>query len=506
LDSNGVLDSNAAFKNNGALDKNMLQRLYVKLSLTLLALFFLVGAAMLVLTRYAMDMYFQEITQRLNAPVAMYITNETPLIEQGVANTAALKSLAHHAMIINPSIEVYLLDSNGRIISHALGDKVQRQRVDLAPLQQFFSNDKTLPLTGDDPLHRDSKKIFTAAKVTSSHGLEGYVYVILGGDKYETLASSLNHSYVLRFSVLAVLALLLFGRGTALLIFARLSRPLAALTRKADQFQRDVDAPAGVAVDGDEIRRLDIAFDAMRNRINQQLDQIRQANDMRRELITNISHDLRTPLTAMLGYVETLLLKQRELSDQQRHEYLEVTRNHGQRLGRLIGDLFELTKLDSNAVHPQIEAFSIAELAQDIVQDFRLTADTKHITLTVEGRLHDAQVLADIHLIERVLENLLENALRHTPQHGNIVINIERQDKLVGVTVRDTGGGIAEADLPHIFERFFHAKETQVQELKSTGLGLAIVKRILDLHFSSISVDSAPSQGTSFTFALPASA
>lgn len=480
----------------------MLQRLYVKLSLNVLVLFVIIGAAMLALTRFAMDMYFQEITQRLNAPVAAFIAAETPLITNGVADTQALRSLAHDAMIINPSIEVYLLDQDGVIIAHALGDKVQRQRVDLEPLQAFFSDHKTLPLLGDDPLHRGSRKIFTAARIVNGQRLEGYVYVVLGGDKYEVLASSLSQSYVLRVSALAVLALMVFGLGTALVVFARLSRPLAMLTRKADEFHRDVDSPRQQLAEGDEIRRLDLAFDSMHQRISQQLEQIRQADDLRRELISNISHDLRTPLTAMLGYIETLLLKHDELDANQRQDYLEVTRNHGQRLGRLVGDLFELTKLDNNAVHPHIEAFSIAELAQDIVQDFRLAAEKKDIELGVEGKLDDAQVLADIRLIERVLENLLENALRHTPRHGKIVISIARQHERIGITVRDTGSGISEQDLPFIFERYFHARETRSQELKSTGLGLAIVKRILDLHRSNISVESGTRHGTAFTFSL----
>jgi len=481
----------------------MLQRLYVKMSLTLLALFILIGAGMLVMTRYALDLYFQEITQRLNAPVAMYINDEAKLISNGVANVDALKTLAHHAMVINPSIEVYLLDRDGAIIAHALETKVQRQRVGLAPIHKFFSDNRTMPLRGDDPLHDGSQKIFTVAKVPGNTGFEGYVYVILGGDKYEALASAVHQSYVVRVSALAVVAFLFFGLGTALLIFARLSRPLAALTRKTDQFQRNVEGAAQVP-DGDEIKRLGAAFEAMQRRINLQFEQIQQANDLRQELITNISHDLRTPLTAMLGYIETMLLKQTDLTGQQWQEHLEVTRRHGQRLGRLVGDLFELTKLESNVVQPQIEVFSIAELSQDIVQDFRLAAERKQITLSVERQLDDARVLADICLIERVLENLLENALRHTPPHGQIVIGIERQESMIGISVRDTGNGIADDDLPFIFERFFHAKETQTQELKSTGLGLAIVKRILELHLSGISVKSASQQGAVFTFSLPA--
>lgn len=197
-----------------------------------------------------------------------------------------------------------------------------------------------------------------------------------------------------------------------------------------------------------ELECLESAFAAMQERIRNQVQQIRQSDEMRRELIANISHDLRTPLTNMLGYIETLLLKGESLAPAQQQQYLEITRNHGQKQGRLIADLFELAKLDGGAVQAQRETFSIAELIHDVVQDFALQAERNKVTVQVQGDLDQAWVCADIRLMERVLENLLDNAL------------------------------------------------------KSTGLGLAIVKRILDLHRSTIDVTSHLSQGTTFEFVL----
>jgi signal transduction histidine kinase len=488
-------------------------RLYIKLSISLVLVFVVIGALLLAITRNAMDRYSQAVTQRMNESVAMYVTDEMQLIADGVANADALKQLAHHAMIINPSIEVYLLDRNGKILSHALPpQQVLRNTVALQPIKTFLSARENLPLLGDDPSNLGSKKVFSANEVRFNNQLEGYVYIVLEGKKREQLADSVYSSQVFQFSALALVACLAFGLICALIIFARFSRRLEALTHKTEQFYADIGGiglgDAGYSkplptTTHDELDRLGMAVDAMQSRINLQMQQIKQSDDMRRELIANISHDLRTPLTNMLGYIETLLLKHDELDAKQQQDYLKITRKHGKKLGRLIADLFELAKLDSNAIEPQMETFSIAELIQDVAQDFRIRAQKKQIRLQIDGDMDDARVCADIGLMERVIDNLLDNALRHTPAGGEIRVDIAKQPDGVQVRIADDGEGIDPQDLPYIFDRFFHVRDSEQEELKSTGLGLAIVKRILDLHFSRITVESSLQQGTRFEFCLP---
>lgn len=479
-------------------------RLYIKLATSLLVLFLIIGAALLWVTRNAMDQYYQEITQRLNASVAMYVTGELQLISDGEPNQEALKQLAHHAMIINPAIEVYLVATDGKVLSHALEpNQIRKPVISLDPIHTFLSRNSTLPLKGDDPRQPEKQKIFSACEVRNQDKLEGYVYIVLEGKKHQDLASRISDSHVFRLSTVAVSCCLLFGLISSLLIFARLSRRLNQLTLKADRFYQN-DPSVSTSENKDEIARLDEAFDTMQQRINEQMQHIKQADEMRRELITNISHDLRTPLTSMQGYIETVLLKQNQLSPTQLKQYLQITRKHAQRLGNLIADLFELTKLDSNAIKPQLEHFSIAELIQDIIQEFGLQAEKKDIQLSLVGEMDNAYVYADIRLIERVIGNLLDNALRHTARGGSVKIELKTQPEGVRVTISDDGEGISEIDLPHIFERFFHARNSEQESLKSTGLGLAIVKRILDLHLAKITVDSSTDSGTCFSFVLSA--
>jgi signal transduction histidine kinase len=208
----------------------------------------------------------------------------------------------------------------------------------------------------------------------------------------------------------------------------------------------------------------------------------------------------------MQGYIETLLIKGDELSPEDRRQYLEVARSHARRLGTLIEDLFELAKLDSSSMNPAFEHFPLLELVQDVLQEFELEASKKHIELHIEPPQQAVTAYADIGLIQRVLENLISNALKYTPAHGSITIAVSDKSERIGVTVADTGSGIPAADLDRVFDRFYRAEQGEESLAKSSGLGLAITKRILELHGSQIRVTSELRQGTSFEFDLAVAA
>jgi signal transduction histidine kinase len=253
----------------------------------------------------------------------------------------------------------------------------------------------------------------------------------------------------------------------------------------------------------DEIGQLEFAFGAMADKLYEQFENLKKTDQLRRELVSNVSHDLRTPLASMHGYVETLLIKNDELSPETRREYLEIAQKHTKRLGELIGDLFELSKLDSANIHPEVEAFSLAELLHDIVHEYELDAQKLNVRLAIEAPNDPAIVYADIGLMQRVLENLIRNALKFTPAGGSISIRLDQKPGAVAVAVADTGCGIPEEDLEHVFERFYRAENATQTRTNNSGLGLAIVRKILDLHGSRISVNSQVDVGTCFAFDLP---
>ena len=489
-----------------------MRTLFAKLCFALLAILGLAGTAFLVVEQFSSRLYYEELTQRLNAPIAMYVTGERQLINGGVIDGRGLEALANQAMVINPTVEVYLLDVDGRILGHALPPgSLATDRVDLGPVRTLLGGEGELPVRGTDPRNPERGKVFSVAEVRDGEALEGYLYVVLGGQRYDELASDIRGSYVRKLSMFSMAAVVAVSLGVGLLVFSLLTRRLTRLRRVVGRF-----AESGFAEEAavtwpvtrgrDEIDQLGESVAAMSDRLVDQFRRLKETDRLRRELITNVSHDLRTPLASMQGYVDTLFLKDGELGPAERRRYLEITRKHARHLARLVGDLFELSRLDAASVDPVFEHFSLAELLQDVVQEFELEAERRGIGIDVEPARHEPQVFADIALIQRVLENLIRNALKFTPAGGRIRLRLEPRPSQVAISVADTGCGIAEEDLPQIFDRYFRRADAGSQDVASAGLGLAIVKRILDLHGSRISVTSRVDVGTRFEFTLPTAA
>jgi signal transduction histidine kinase len=339
--------------------------------------------------------------------------------------------------------------------------------------------------------------------------LQGYLYVILGGETYDNVVQKLKGSYILQLSAWVIFAGLLFALLTGLVLFRSLTGRLQRLATVMDAFRSGPPStpiifpqkkPGAAA---DEIDRLGATFKEMAERIEDQMEQLQRADALRRELVANVSHDLRTPLATLQGYIETLRLKEDSLDPAQRRSYLDTAIRHCKRLSKLVTELFELAKLDSYEISLEREAFNLGELVQDVVQKFQLKAAQKKIRVATAVEKNLPFVLADIGLIERVLENLIENALRHTPPGGSIELVLSPQAENIGVRISDTGSGIAPDVLPHIFDRFYQADESRRGESARAGLGLSITKRILELHGKSIEVASAMHSGTTFTFQLP---
>jgi two-component system OmpR family sensor kinase len=478
-----------------------------RLSLSLMTLFLIIGLILAYITRQASVQYNLEITQRLNGSIAMYVAEEEQLILNGQVNQPAIDRLAQRAMVINPTVEVYLLDTGGRILSHNLATDPLAERIPLDRVNEFMQPDSHRPLLNLDPRSPQSEKAFSVAPVMYEGQHEGYVYAILGGQAYESLARDLSKNYVLSVALASMLAVWVLAYLVALLVVNKLTRPLTALTRKVRRFEQQMTGqqvnPTG---QGDEIQALDSAFGHMQEKIKSQVKRIRAADQNRRDLITHVSHDLRTPLAAIQGYIDTLLLKDQTLDEQQRKQHLSTASKHCQRLNNLIHDLFELSKLDALAVTPNIEAFSLSELMQDVSLEFKFLAKQKNIALKVDLPAGPCVVQADIGLMQRVLENLISNAIRHTPDNGRIWLRLLDQPQGFKVVVEDTGRGISDEALPRIFDRLYQADNSAPSAGSSTGLGLAIVKKILDLHQLKIKVFSRLERGTRFSFHIPQAA
>lgn len=487
----------------------MPKTLFTKLALSLTVLLLGIGLLYSVLSTYLTRHYQQEFLQNLNRNLASNLITERELVNDGVLNHAALTKTFSHYMTVNPSIEIYMLDATGNILSYSADPgQVKRKKVDMKPVMDFTEG-KAFPLLGDDPRSFERNKIFSVAPVSISDGSMRYLYVVLRGEEYERIERLFEESFLLQLSGTAVFISLLVGFIVGLLLFLVLTRRLQTLTQLIQQFSesnfnRHDFYPDNQSDSRDEIDTLGHHYNSMAIRIRDQLNDLKEQDELRRELIANVSHDLRTPLAALQGYIETLKLKSDEFNNETKSEYLDIALKHSKRLTRLVEELFELAKLDAKEIQLHCEAFSPAELVQDVIQKFKLSAGENNIKLVMKAQHSLPFVYADIGLIERVLENLIGNALRHTPAYGEITILLEVNNAAVDIIVQDSGSGIPVSELENIFDRFYRVNNME-RCSHHAGLGLSIAQQIVTMHNSKIQVSSELGAGSRFSFSLPIS-
>jgi len=263
----------------------------------------------------------------------------------------------------------------------------------------------------------------------------------------------------------------------------------------------DLKARVQVKSAGD-IKQVSDIFNEMADILTQNIEKLKEVEILRRELIANVSHDLRTPISIVQGYIETMQIKDGQLSAEERKRYLLIVSESIGKLQKLVSELFELSKLEANQVKPVKESFFISELVNDISSKYQLIAKDKNISITTFLSKGLPPVYADVALIERVMQNLIDNAMKFTPDGGKITIKTNKHKNEIEIIVQDTGIGIPENERKQIFGRYY--KANNFTDLKnSTGLGLAIIKKILDLHQSSLELVTEINSGTSFVFRLP---
>lgn len=486
---------------------NPANRFFLKLSGFVLLLLLVIGGAYVVIASYINEDYVAEVNQQLYGGIAEHMVTEIKPLVDGQVDTTMIQDIMHSMMVINPSVEVYLLDPEGEIITYvAPNKKVQLERVDLDPVREFISAgaDQRPFVRGDDPRHPDAANIFSAAELRdAAGGLEGFVYIILSGDEQKAVTALLQTSYRYRLGLTLFFLSLLAAFIAGLLGLRYLTRNLRRVVETIHRF-KDGDYQARIKTAGDgEFATVAATFNDMADRINANIEEMKSVDNLRRELIANISHDLRTPLAIIQGFVETLIMKNEHLPAEERERHLTTILNGSERLSHLIAQLFEYSKLEARQIEPHKEVFNVGELAQDVTHKFSILAEKKGITIRRDIPQRIPLIFADLGLVERVLNNLMDNALKFTPPGGEVLLQMRADNDAVEVRVTDTGPGIPEAELPHIFDRYRKGERTGDGVNAGAGLGLAIVKKILELHDQGIQIQSRVREGTSFIFQLP---
>ncbi len=313
-----------------------------------------------------------------------------------------------------------------------------------------------------------------------------------------SLLAQINRSILLAGLIVAAVAAL-----CSYLLVRRFMRPVESLTLAAERmkhgnYTQRVSSPNS----HDELGQLAQTFNEMASTIEADMTELRRQDEVRRDLIANIAHDLATPLTAIQGLSEALA--DDVISDPtDRQETAQRIGREVQRLRRMVADVRQMTSLEAGQTPLDLAPLDLQSLVDETLLVVRPECEQMGITLYNDVPDDISQVQADNDRVIQVLLNLLDNARRHTPDGGSIRVGARIQDERVAVWISDTGSGIDPADLPHIFERFYRADRSRTTTTGGSGLGLSIVKAIITAHGGTVSAESAPNQGTRITFTLP---
>ncbi|USD38034.1 cell wall metabolism sensor histidine kinase WalK [Ferrimonas sp. SCSIO 43195] len=480
--------------------------LFSRLALVLLSSFLLL-ALMLVWFSRQLDNNFQdEVTQRLHFSLSEHIVHEGPLFKGDEPDPVAVEKAFHNMMILGKGFEFYLLSPTGKVLNYsAPKEKIQRFTLPMTAIHEALSGQARLPLRGPDPRSGDRNKIFSVAPVVMDERLQGYLYIIINGEIYDSLASEVEASGWLPLAMLMLISGALFLLLTTLGLFAWLTRPLSRLSGAISQLQRQGFHAPALQLDSRaparEIQQLEQAFNTLSQRLQKQYKKVKSVDEMRRELLAHVSHDLRTPLASLQGYLETWMMQHRQ-GQQPDPTYIDIAHQNAGKIHKMVDQLMELARLESDQVPMQMESVGIAELVQDVLQKYRPAAEAKQVLLDLHPKDPGLQVVADIEKLERVFTNLVDNALRHCQAGDTITVRFVAASDALEVSVSDSGIGIPASDLPHIFDAHYKAANSIRGDSAHSGLGLAITKRLLALHRSQIEVSSQVQQGTEFRFQL----
>ena len=410
----------------------------------------------------------------------------------------AIKSM----MILNPRVEIYILDADGKILGYFLNphETVYRTHVELRPVLAFIESGGMRLAEGQDPRSRTRSKRFSAAPLDHGgreglrlhHPRRGAVRFLAAHDPQQLLpAGRRRRVRPRRRSPRSCVGLALFF----------------LLTRRLrHSAKRCADSSAATSPGGP--RRAGRRAGRPRPRVQRHGEHHRrrrgEAAPCRAhaaELIGNISHDLRSPLASIHGYLETALLKDAELDPGERRRFLEISLRSAESLRGLVEELFDLVRLETGQVQPRRESFSLAELAQDVVLKLAPRRRRPGCGLGA-GRAGCPPSSGDIGMIERVLTNLIENAVRYTPRAARSGSSFGRTGGRSASRLPTRAAGIAPEDLPRVFERFYRADPSRDRSTEGAGLGLAIARQIVELHGGTLEVESRPGQGAVFSFRL----
>jgi signal transduction histidine kinase len=434
-------------------------------------------------------------------------------------------SFLSNLVLFEPDTQVYLLDREGTVIASSNDTVLPKGfKVAMGPVLQAAGPEPMPYVMGDDPQRMDAATIVSArplhrAVIRNNSEVDGYLYVVCRKTRFPRDGLMALQSTFAKPTLLLILAVVALSTLLATWVTAAVTRPLKRLTDAVAAVTKDgmqgVAAAPDTAIDkafqreqsagNDEFAQLSNGIGRMLHTLHSQWSMLRRLDHFRREGVSNLSHDLRSPLTATAACLETLQTRWLGLEARNADRQLvEVALRNTQNAARLVRSLGDLAQLDEPEFQPNTQVMDITELLDDVALRFTERAARLGVHIQASAGESDLCVALDVELIERALANLVDNALKVCPVGSRITLGATQSGDEVLITVSDTGPGIPPADLPHLFDRFYQARNNVAPATGEggKGLGLAIVKRIVEIHGGRVQIESTPGVGTQVTLVL----
>ncbi len=441
-----------------------------------------------------MTRFYEASTQMLNKDVAAHIAKFTSPFGPKGLDYAKADSVFQNAMVISPSAEVYFLNTAGKVIAfHPNKSAIKLWTIPLTNINKLIAAHGKDYLTGIDPRDPDNPKIFSASEVFSNSKKAGYIYVILGSIEYRSVVHMLLSSQISYLAIEVFIIVTIFSIVASLWYLKRLKRGYTSMMGLLENFENKEFGVRFNIDKQDELFPIKQTFNKMADLLVDKIEQLKLADDDRKNFIANISHDLRSPLAVARGFMETVYIKKgsSEITPQQQSDYIELSINKMQQVEKMVNQLFELSKIDSANFEPKKEPFIFSELLQEIINASFQFADSKNIIIDNSNCRSNAWILADISMIERVLQNLTDNAIKHTPNNGKVDISIYQENDKLTCTFINSGNLITN-ELRNWINDKNYSGLTQFTGPAKRGFGLIIIKKMLQLHDFTIYCDVTP--------------
>lgn len=407
-------------------------------------------------------------------------------IQGAISLETVQKNIQYYSSTLNAS--VWLVDNIGRVYALASPADKPEDPKNLLLLDQNFDLTSAQTFTGNFYGMFDDDVISVAIPIQTNNIPNGMILLHSTTSQLANVQRNLINAMYVPFLLMLILAIIVLA-----LISGKIIRPIRKMSSVAEQYATgNFDVKTDIK-SNDEIGQLALTIDYMASELS-------KLDEYRRDFISNISHDFRSPLTSIKGYIEAI--QDGTIPPEKQSKYLDIVINETKRLTKLTSSMLELNNMDSYGIWLVIKEFDVIDLVKNAMNTFEGKCTEKNISLILNNHCESTIVLADKTKIQQVIYNLLDNAIKFTPDGKNIYITLNDKNEKLFISIKDEGCGIPADSLNKIWVRFYKADASRGKDKQGTGLGLAITREIVKAHGENINVVSTENVGSEFTFSL----